>query len=959
MRDYDIESDLKQEKFQHLKLVQGDRGNKIKINVYEDGQPVNLTGCSITAKYKRADGQIINGSVTNISNNSFDAVIDSDITKVVGTLKMLFSIEKDDVKVSTFLLLADVREGLLENTGSSGGSTGGGEVTVDLSNYYKKSETYSKSQIDSQFKDIANLFSTEQNTNSYKIKCGNKVIANIPLGNVEVTSYTITNNLTYCSNDNSDADVVEGNSYIANISANAGYELNSVTVSMGGTDITSTVYSNGVINIESVTGNIVINAIANVIVIPSTDPTLSYNFTNTIAGNGAGTITMSVGKTEDEGEYTIAYADDNGVLSNFANICTLNATVENPVTYNSFNDVQMIPKYATKLVALKDSTIKAEFTIPTNKRFTNGNYGEHLYSFGAISDIHLSVETAESDFETALTYLDNNENVAFTCVSGDCTNNGTEEQLTTFKNIVNQKSPNTPVYATNGNHELYNTSFSDELWNTYVNNTRDYVFTHGNDVFIMFGITGGYDSNAFNQTQKTWLETQLEKYKTARVFLFIHPFIHNTGHANYNNLYTNIGLNATAYNGKWLLNLLKQYKNVLLYNGHSHLKFITQELSKTVTICNNVNNEEIGYMIHIPSITVPRDILNGAITDYLYAQSEGVVIDVYENCILYRGRNFVDEKFIPIGQFILPVVQGSIIKENYTITKNLSNCTINNIATSIIEGNNYNATITANSNYKLSNVTVSMGGTDITSTVYSNGVINIESVTGNIVITATAISTLKPCTNISLSSNTLTLDDNTLTSTLTATLTPNDTTDSVVWSSDNTDVATVNNGVVTAIGSGSCEITATCGNMTATCNVTVSISILTTNWEVGTINSSTGADESSTNDKRTKGFIPFDSSKKYLLTIVAPVAVSQTNAIKAIAIYCYDSNKNYIKRCTGLVNGVKTGNYFQPEMENKDITSHISEVSGVAYIRLRYSKQNIGENIDLPVFENRVILKCE
>ena len=156
MRDYNIESDLKQEKFEVIKLVQGDKGNKLTINVLEDGKPVSLTGCSITAKYKRADGQVIDGSVTNISNNSFDAVIDSDITKVVGTLKMLFSIEKDDVKVSTFLLLADVREGLLENTGSSGGSTGGGEVTVDLSNYYKKNETYSKSQIDSQFKDIAN-----------------------------------------------------------------------------------------------------------------------------------------------------------------------------------------------------------------------------------------------------------------------------------------------------------------------------------------------------------------------------------------------------------------------------------------------------------------------------------------------------------------------------------------------------------------------------------------------------------------------------------------------------------------------------------------------------------------------------------------------------------------------------------------------------------------------------------
>lgn len=149
MRDYDIESDLKQEKFQSLKLVQGDRGNKIKINVYEDGQPVSLTGCSISAKYKRADGEVVNdGTIENITDNYFYAVIDSNITKVSGTLKMLFSIEKDDVKVSTFLLLADVREGI-------GESTGGGEVTVDLSNYYKKNETYSKSQIDSQFKDIA------------------------------------------------------------------------------------------------------------------------------------------------------------------------------------------------------------------------------------------------------------------------------------------------------------------------------------------------------------------------------------------------------------------------------------------------------------------------------------------------------------------------------------------------------------------------------------------------------------------------------------------------------------------------------------------------------------------------------------------------------------------------------------------------------------------------------------
>lgn len=170
MRDYDIESDLKQEKFQSIKLVQGDRGNKIKINVYEDGQPVNLAGCSVTAKYKRADGEVVDGTVENKTDNYFYAVMDNNITKVAGTLKMLFNIENGDVKVSTFLLLADVREGIGENTGSSGGDT---EVTVDLKDYQKKTdnglETKNKyivgaiNEVNSQCKDIAKRTIVENN----------------------------------------------------------------------------------------------------------------------------------------------------------------------------------------------------------------------------------------------------------------------------------------------------------------------------------------------------------------------------------------------------------------------------------------------------------------------------------------------------------------------------------------------------------------------------------------------------------------------------------------------------------------------------------------------------------------------------------------------------------------------------------------------------------------------------
>lgn len=74
----------------------------------------------------------------------------------------------------------------------------------------------------------------------------------------------------------------------------------------------------------------------------------------------------------------------------------------------------------------------------------------------------------------------------------------------------------------------------------------------------------------------------------------------------------------------------------------------------------------------------------------------------------------------------------------YSVTKTVTNATISNSATSVEKGTAYTATITANSGYTLEAVKVTMGGTDVTASVYSNGVINIPQVTGNVVITASA-----------------------------------------------------------------------------------------------------------------------------------------------------------------------------------------------------------------------------
>lgn len=81
-----------------------------------------------------------------------------------------------------------------------------------------------------------------------------------------------------------------------------------------------------------------------------------------------------------------------------------------------------------------------------------------------------------------------------------------------------------------------------------------------------------------------------------------------------------------------------------------------------------------------------------------------------------------------------------------------------------------------------------------------------------------------PCMAVTLSEDTLTvsnLQDGS--GTLTATLTPANTTDVLAWSSSDPSVATVSDGVVTAVGLGTATITATCGSASATCTVTTRI----------------------------------------------------------------------------------------------------------------------------------------
>ena len=97
---------------------------------------------------------------------------------------------------------------------------------------------------------------------------------------------------------------------------------------------------------------------------------------------------------------------------------------------------------------------------------------------------------------------------------------------------------------------------------------------------------------------------------------------------------------------------------------------------------------------------------------------------------------------------------------------------------------------------------------------------DVKPTSANVSEGSATLTIVNPCTGITLDKDTLTIARGE-TATLPATTFPADTTDKVVWSSADKTIATVENGVVTAVGLGETTVTAACGDKTASCKVTV------------------------------------------------------------------------------------------------------------------------------------------
>lgn len=279
------------------------------------------------------------------------------------------------------------------------------------------------------------------------------------------------------------------------------------------------------------------------------------------------------------------------------------------------------------------------------------------YSFGALSDIHIGESTADTDFQRALTFFNNN--VDFVCISGDLAHTGTETQRTTYKSIVDNYSK-IPVYACGGNHDGSYISNIENVISSYTGQPLYYSITHGNDVFIFVGNATGSYGKLFTKAELQWLYETLESNRNKRCFVFQHVRPDDAC-GNALGIYTYDiwgGTEQTVFES-----LMKHYKNVLLFHGHSHLKFYLQQYSDLA----NIDNKFGRYSIHVPSLAVPRDtssVVNPSRVD-VYAASEGYVIDVYSDGIHLRGRDFVKGEFLPIASYWLDTTLQTIEPGTY------------------------------------------------------------------------------------------------------------------------------------------------------------------------------------------------------------------------------------------------------------------------------------------------------
>jgi uncharacterized protein YjdB len=322
---------------------------------------------------------------------------------------------------------------------------------------------------------------------------------------------------------------------------------------------------------------------------------------------------------------------------------------------------------------------------------------------------------------------------------------------------------------------------------------------------------------------------------------------------------------------------------------------------------------DIGGSETLVATVLPSNAVNKAVT---WSSSDDAVAQVSQsgevNAVAAGSATITvtteeGEKTAICNVTVKEVVIGDIAVTGVTINKTSTSILISGtetLAATVLPSNATNQNVTWSSSAD-SIATVSQDGL-ITGKAEGIATITVKTedggFTANCAVSITSGITTVPVTDVTLDKNTLALKVG-ASETLTATVLPADATNkNVSWSSDKNAVATVTNGLVTAVSAGSATITVTTedGNKTATCTVTVTSGSTTIPVTGVSLNKSTLSLDIGASETLTVTVLPADATNKNVswssnLSSIATVTNGLVTAVSAgsatITVTTQDGNK--------------------------------------------------------------------
>ena len=349
--------------------------------------------------------------------------------------------------------------------------------------------------------------------------------------------------------------------------------------------------------------------------------------------------------------YSLYWSYEGERLDNFTPLKVFKSEGKETITIE-LNECIFMPEEATGIDVYVDEGMSSSFFIEMDDTLKRPK-SNYLYNFQVFSDIHIQqgLMNHYSHLNTALKdvlrFAGNSEAI-FTV--GDNTNRGQESDYLMLNDIINNVfkddvvHPN--IYFSLGNHEyMYTNSFNDaiNLFKEHTNVPNTYYSVDIQECkFIVLGSSVKTVEGSIDEAQITWLKEQLKQVdKHKPTFLFLHQPLYNTVSGSL----PGQGWDGMRNVSDTLKDILKEYPNAILFTGHTHWTLDSKQpaLYGKGSNASFINAASVGYLWNDEDKEEPG--------------SEGLFIEVYEDYILIKGREFVDKKWVSSAQFIFNITK--------------------------------------------------------------------------------------------------------------------------------------------------------------------------------------------------------------------------------------------------------------------------------------------------------------